>query len=280
MDSVAEGEHINITHNVDNTPAVEGYHSHDRYEVLFVLSGKVEIATDVYVKVLGPYDILLLPPKTKHRIATMEKCVYERKIVYIKPEYIESFAKREAPLSPCLVESKKNGCLLHPDRETAENILRLIARIELTCVQPGYGTEILERAYIMELLAYLNRAFVSGREIDVASSTGSELRMTRVIIHIQENLRNLLSIKSISEEFFISRYYLCHEFKKYTGQSIHKYILEQRLKTAEELLSRGVSVNDAYVHSGFANYINFSKAFKCHYGLAPREYIKNINLKA
>ncbi|MNH13071.1 Transcriptional activator FeaR [compost metagenome] len=60
------------------------------------------------------------------------------------------------------------------------------------------------------------------------------------------------------------------------GGSVYRYILASRLKhCASELTVAGsirVSVTDIAYKWGFSDSASFSRAFKRHFGLAPREY--------
>jgi AraC-like DNA-binding protein len=60
-------------------------------------------------------------------------------------------------------------------------------------------------------------------------------------------------------------------FKKETGCTLGGYVTEKRLWLARSLLRQGVSINEACLRSGFANYANFYRAFKKRYGVSPRE---------
>lgn len=43
----------------------------------------------------------------------------------------------------------------------------------------------------------------------------------------------------LSERFYISKFYLSHQFKQYTQLSLHQYILSRRMMHAQILLRSG-----------------------------------------
>ena len=47
----------------------------------------------------------------------------------------------------------------------------------------------------------------------------------RVIAYINAHLSSDLSLDMLSERFYISKFYLSHQFKQYTQLSLHQYIL-------------------------------------------------------
>jgi AraC-like DNA-binding protein len=74
--------------------------------------------------------------------------------------------------------------------------------------------------------------------------------------------------------FYTDKYYLLHQFKLYTGYTIHQYVQQKRLITAKLLLKEGKSAMEACEESGFGDYANFIRAFKKAFGVPPGRYRK------
>jgi AraC-like DNA-binding protein len=93
--------------------------------------------------------------------------------------------------------------------------------------------------------------------------------------YIQENFSRTIHLEELSERFFISKYYLCHEFKKYTGLSPNEYLIATRLNKAKGLLRfadlRVCEISDM---TGFASLNHFFYTFKKHEKISPSEYRK------
>jgi len=47
-----------------------------------------------------------------------------------------------------------------------------------------------------------------------------------------------LTIDQLAEQFFVSKYHLMHEFSQKTGTSVYRYLMQQRLHAACELLEQ------------------------------------------
>lgn len=67
--------------------------------------------------------------------------------------------------------------------------------------------------------------------------------------------------------------YLCALFTASVGMSFHRYLAGLRLAHAKELLRDPcVRVCEAAAAVGFTNYGQFTRAFKAHTGLSPRDW--------
>ena len=94
-----------------------------------------------------------------------------------------------------------------------------------------------------------------------------------IVRYINENLEEDLSLERLSEKFFVSKYHLAREFKKYTGYTVHSFILKKRLLTARVLLREQNSILDVSLQCGFRDYSTFVRAFKAEFGLTPYQYM-------
>ena len=64
------------------------------------------------------------------------------------------------------------------------------------------------------------------------------------------------------------------KFRKYYGQSPAKYIKEQKLKKAANLLKIPQStVSEVAFECGFQSPEHFSRSFSSHYGVPPSKYV-------
>ncbi len=90
--------------------------------------------------------------------------------------------------------------------------------------------------------------------------------------YIEAHHCEALSLDTLSEHCFVSKFHLSHEFRRQMGLSVHRYILEKRLEAARALLLRGEAPSRAAARCGFGDYPGFYRAFRARYGAGPREY--------
>ncbi|MCI3918721.1 response regulator [Paenibacillus sp. TRM 82003] len=82
-----------------------------------------------------------------------------------------------------------------------------------------------------------------------------------------------LSLTMLAEESFVSSNHLGVLFKKATGMTVHQYIMELRMRKAEELLrTTKRKVSEVAVRIGMSNHSYFCTLFKQKYGMSPGEY--------
>lgn len=84
-----------------------------------------------------------------------------------------------------------------------------------------------------------------------------------------------LTLKKMSELYFMNEKYLGRLFLKQTGQTFHSYINMRRLKAAAELLENtDRSVIDISLECGFNSISYFNRIFLKKYGKTPAQYRK------
>jgi AraC-like DNA-binding protein len=91
--------------------------------------------------------------------------------------------------------------------------------------------------------------------------------------YIEENLAETLGLETLSERFSISKYHLCHEFKRYIGLSPNEYLITARLNKAKGLLHfADLRISEISDMTGFASLNHFFYTFKKHEKMSPSEY--------
>jgi len=78
---------------------------------------------------------------------------------------------------------------------------------------------------------------------------------------------------------FFSPLYCEIIFKRYTGTSIIKYLIQQRIERAKALLLDGtLSLKAIAIAVGFEDYNYFSRVFKRATGTSPKQYKVSISI--
>jgi AraC-like DNA-binding protein len=250
-------------------------HHHDFNEIYIFLSGNVEYFIEDVKYKLHPGDILLINSQELHRPEIMPGVPYERLVLFIRPEFIMSHSRDGANLSHCF-ESHLNGYthLLHPDRKMLGTIKEVLIKIFMLLNSQAFGADILKELYIFEFLVHINQCFLQTMKQKESTRVSNTL-IEKTIGFINDNIENDLSLDVIASELYISKYYLSHYFKKYTGVSLHRFINYKRLMMARSLLRTGANVTYACQKSGFSDYNNFIRSFKKQYGQSPKKFSKS-----
>ncbi len=81
------------------------------------------------------------------------------------------------------------------------------------------------------------------------------------------------SVNEIYRDYPIAQSALIPQFKKLTGYTIVKYLNIKKMEYAEQLLViSGYPVSKVCSILNYSNFSHFSKQFKAHYGMTPKEY--------
>ncbi|MFY0601307.1 MAG: response regulator [Cyclobacteriaceae bacterium] len=90
---------------------------------------------------------------------------------------------------------------------------------------------------------------------------------------MNENLSNgELNLDDFAKELYLNRTHFYQKVKALTNQTPFELLKGFRLKKAAEYLTKGRSVNEVYVMTGFRSRAHFSRSFKSHFDVTPGKY--------
>jgi two-component system response regulator YesN len=100
-----------------------------------------------------------------------------------------------------------------------------------------------------------------------------EVRLAQA--YIDSHLQEELSLSVVASSVGFSSYYLSRLFHFETGVPFSEYVMNCRVKKAEELLkTTNLKVYEVAEQTGFPNYRYFSMVFKKHLGYTPKNFRK------
>jgi len=262
-------------HRNDILPKSFDFHLHDKYEIYFFISGRVNYLVEKSVYPLNSGDLLVMNSKEIHKATFTESVPYERYTLHFSPSLIYRFNTDEFNLLKCF-ENRPSGehNRIHLDCDKRNELMRLLKRLEELRTSQSSGYEALTLCCLIEILVLINAAFSTNETYKSNISFPSKL--TPILEYIDSNIDGDLSLQALEAKFYINRYYLCRLFKSFTGSSIHEYILYKRVSRAKMLLSEGLSVTDTCMRCGFGDYSNFIRSFKNITGITPGKFTRSI----
>jgi len=260
-----------VFHYRDSKNCEVEVHHHDFYEIYFFLGGKAScwIEGTSYPMEVG--DLLFIGPSELHRPVVEETSVYERIVLWIDKNYLESLSTDKVSLTRCFDSSlPTHRNLLRPTPTMRAEITHRLGELLRELYNSDYGGEVCARGILLQFMVELNRMAMGGAE------SGRQLEssplISNVLQYIGDHYNENLTVENIASEFFVSKYHLSHEFSRVVGTSVYRYILLRRLLIARQLLSRGVAPGVVSANCGFGDYTNFYRAFKAQYGVSPASY--------
>lgn len=102
-------------------------------------------------------------------------------------------------------------------------------------------------------------------------------RLDRVLGYIGDNLAENLSLSALADVAGMNLFYFARLFKQSTGVSPHRYVLDQRIHRAKQLLRNSpITIFEASVRTGFVDQAHFTKVFRRLVGTTPTEYRREV----
>lgn len=240
------------------------YHYHDFHKVIVFLSGKAAYHIEGKSYYLNPWDILLVDRYAIHKPEIDASMPYERFILWIRSDIAQE------SLTRCFQKANDRSFnLVRLKPQLQEKLKEILYDLEESLQSKEFGKEILSDALFCQFMVYLNRIFLDKKYIPDQKSYSCDSQVESLLKYINQNLEKDLSIETLAQKYFLSKYYMMRRFKEETGYTIHNYIVSKRLFLARSLIGEGMPVTKAAAKSGFRDYTSFVRAYKKQFQTTP-----------
>ena len=141
-------------------------------------------------------------------------------------------------------------------------------------ISTNFATEIEQcevLSYATELMRSIFRTYT--RLVRTYSSVNCCEHVRRALLTIESNVSSSLSLVQIADSLQITPTHLARIFHRDTGKTVVEYIHECRIRQAKHLLqTTALQIQTVAQHCGMIDVQYFSKLFKAHTGITPRQY--------
>lgn len=266
-------ENFEIFHYLDPKTRHMEAHYHDFYEIFFFIDGNLDYWIDGSLYHLVPGDILLIHPTELHKpVPNAEIDTYERIVLWVNKNYLADIEK--GILEKCFdKESQTHNKVLRLSNEKREQLFSLAHSLCKEYYSKEFAKDVGAYSLLLQILVQINRLTQSNSPIGVEEFNTPTL-ISEILSYINEHFTEKLTLDSIANHFFISKYHISHEFKNAVNTSLYRYIIMKRLNAAYTLLSEGNPAQEVCTMCGFGNYTVFFRAFKAEFGISPTECSK------
>lgn len=268
------------TNSID--PDVHYLHYHDGYEVLFLLQGEIDMQFENSIHTLHRGDILMIPPYVMHFARQRNPEEYRRYMLNFKDHYMNALLAKDEMfhhITDCFYQAR--GLMIHADKTELIKLSSLAALLQRALEAPSeeFGNDLLVVSLLSIILVELNRLSLASPSF-VSSDSQTKSRkfpepVQEVFHYVEQNLDRKFYVTDIAGHVHLNSIYLARLFRQYTGITIQEYIIEKRLAKASSMLRDGQSPTDVAFSCGLGNYSNFSRTFKSHFKISPKQYQLN-----
>lgn len=229
-------------------------HFHQFHEIHILLSGRAShlIEGDYYT--LQPYDIVLLRPSMMHKTEYPAGGDCRRLIINFRvPD--DSPVLHEM-LQSCLQPFGAEVPIYRFTGETRAQAFSHLNAIFTLGKQPMTPlTQQFIHCHFLQFLATVaQHAGESSYESQELSDSITQ-KVYAVTSYIHRHYASELSLEYLADKFFISPYYLSHQFRRVTGFSLINYIQITRVRNAQQLLLyTDMKIADITTSCGFTSF--------------------------
>lgn len=236
-------------------------HYHTFYELYFLEKGQRKHIMGNEMYQMSENEFMIFSPYTMHRSYSEENVPFRRIVLYFREDSINAPELQEL--------MKKSSGLYQPTAKVANLVHSYLSKL----LKEQENKELLHDATMNSLLNSLLITIM--KSVTVSSKPEPKNRILKIIDFIEQNYTEDINLDEIANEFFMSKFYLCHEFKKYTNRTIVQYINSLRIMHAQRVIMETTrSFSDIASITGFSSSTQFYRVFKDIAGESPSEFRK------
>jgi len=245
-------------HLRDTAGQERDFHFHEFDKAVLLLDGRVDYTVEEKTYSLHPGDILCVPHHTIHRAEIDRSKPYERVILYIHRSFTERYGLEDL-FSP-------GRHLFTPEGEEAEELKKALTDYEKAEKDRDYGASVMRDSIFLQILVRIGRA---GQGQIRVWKREHDPRLGDTVSFINAHLSEDITVDTLAERVYLSRYYFMRLFKEENGVTVHAYLRQKRLLYAARLIREGIPAGKAAMESGFGDYSAFHRAFRELFGVTP-----------
>ena len=100
----------------------------------------------------------------------------------------------------------------------------------------------------------------------------------KVILYIEQNYNDNLTLEELAKVASFSQFHFHRIFKTIIGESLGSHVRRVRLARSTSKFMTNQKITQIALDSGYETNASFSKAFKNHFGLTPKEFSKKVKM--
>ncbi len=251
-------------------------HCHSHFEIYIQLHGKRRYFLKNRVYEIEPGDVVIIAPGLVHKTSNLDKNPYTRFLIEFDEKFLEDMDAflGKVDMKSYLTHIYTNGYYIYRNTKMAEQIIVRCNMINNAYMSESTIDNMRARFLTAELLLdFIQEIITNG----VTTDAGSRYRISEILAYVNENYDKNISLKDISEKFYLSYYYLSRLFKEVTGFTFVAYVNIIRTNKAKLLIEKTESPIESIASEvGFGSQKQFVRVFKALYGMSPSKYKSSL----
>lgn len=221
-----------------------------------------------YNVVTKPGDIFIIPKGVESEWYNVSTC--DVLLVLLVHSLLADMALTTFDLDPGQVQLSEQVSTHDPLVQTLSQALR---DAEQT---PGLGDRLYIESLLNTLVLHLFRHYVTNPQQPPACKGGlASSTLRHILAYIRENLTHDLSLAVLAKEANLSIYHFAHLFRTSVGESVHQFVIRQRVEAARHLLlHHPLTLSEVAAQVGFADQSHLGRHCKALLGVTPKILLK------
>lgn len=252
---------------VEKDYAMTEPHSHEFFELYFLLDGEREFFVENKMFKLSENTLVVVPPFSIHKT---EGGPYKRININVSPNLLSNFHND-------YLNNLSKNVAYKIDSHSLDVITKLLSEgvnLQMKSIKNKSECLLSIAQTVIFLLSAQNLTPVSSLSINHNQKNDST-DVLKILSYINQNFNQPIALKNLCDKFFLSKVSLCKKFKNVMHCSIMEYISKMRLSKAKSLLrDTNKSIEDISQDCGFSSANYFGLMFKKEVGLSPLNYRK------
>ncbi len=254
-------------------------HFHTFYELCVMLGPNTKHFLEGQPYDLQMFDIMGIRPNVLHRTQYPAGGPCKRLIIQFNlPRYGSGLSNEYEQLLELFHQKVP---IFRFDTELQHRVYRKLNDIFLLAQKTDPMRNLIIHQKFIEFLTLLYLNQENNLYRNESEMTATEQKIYAVTSYIHSHYAEDLSLNMLAQKFYISNYYLSHQFKDVTGFTLSDYIQMTRVRNVQAMLvGTQVPITEAAVRCGFNSFSQFNRIFRKHIGVAPSVYRKQYQSPA
>jgi len=254
-------------------------HSHDYYEIYYLYSGKRKYFIKDNIYTINNGQLVFINRNDLHRTIDAGARECERLLINFKPAFFMPCEKGR--FENLIFIFTKGLNVLELSIKDQVYIEELFFKINSEIHGKNFGFEEIILSLLIQLLVFSARFAVSHSLSPYRASDPRLEKVLEIVQYINIHYSDPLTLFSISKHFYISPYYFCKLFKKYTDFTFTEYLNNLRIKEVRRLLCESdMNIQAISDKAGFGSISHFGRVFKKFTGFSPLHYRKIVGKRS
>lgn len=231
----------------DHYPAgyVDAFHSHQRSQLSYALSGVMSVVTETSTFVLPPHRAIWIPAGVVHQVSSRGPSTFN--LLYIDPE----------------IAGQPGQCRIFDVSMLVRALIEEVITFEHAYDEAGREGRIV--ALLLEEIARMP-------DIALSAPTPADRRLRRVCEMIIADPADQRDLDDFAKIAGMGRRTFTRAFRQQTGMGFAMWRQQVRLMAAISLLGEGQSISNIAIDVGYESASSFTAMFHRVLGVAPSHY--------